>query len=55
MLAYADQDSVLIIWDTLQGGTPNLQSALQQAGFTVALSERATYDGTNPNPDDSTP
>jgi uncharacterized membrane protein len=50
---YAQQScNVLLIWDTNGGYTPNLVTALQNAGISVTLSQTSLtgYDGTNPAP-----
>jgi MYXO-CTERM domain-containing protein len=49
----ASAQHVLLIWDTDQGCTPQLRSALQAAGMTVTMSQTSEtgYNGTNPAPD----
>jgi MYXO-CTERM domain-containing protein len=48
----AQAQEVLLIYDTTGGCTPQLQTALQNAGYNVTLSatSESSYNGTNPSP-----
>jgi hypothetical protein len=45
--------NVLVLWDTLGGGTPAMVNALEGAGMAVTLApvSEYQYDGTNPSPE----
>jgi len=51
-LGGSSSSSILLLWDNLTTGTPNLVAALEAAGHTVTLSPANwnSYDGTNPSP-----